>query len=304
MARFPRSVRRLLIGVGTVALIAAACSGSGNGGAKAAGPNSGPELTGATSAPAGLSGATGPADGGATVVDVPAVPPSIVKNARLSLEVDKGGFEKAADQATTIAGEQGGYVESSSSQGSDVRSGRLTLRVPAANFETALADVSQIGHIRLRSVSGKDVTSRFVDLDARIRNARAQETVLLGILKQATTVTATLQVQRTLSDVQLQIEELVGQERSLQNRADLGTIVLDLFEVGGPVRHAVVQAGPSNPQLSQAWVRAKATFFGLLYGIVVSAGVLVPLGLAVLVGLVVSRRVKGRRLRPEPQPEA
>jgi hypothetical protein len=247
---------------------------------------------------------SGGGGGGATIVDVPAVPQSVVKTARLSLEVPRNGFERAADRATAIAGEQGGYVESSSSQGSNVASGRLTLRIPVDRFETALADVSQLGHVRLRSVSGRDVTSKFVDLDARIRNAKAQEEVLLGILHEAKTVTATLQVQRTLSDVQLQIEELVGQERSLRNRADLGTIVLDLFEVGRPAHPTTVSAGISNPRLSEAWTRAKASFFGLLYGIVVSAGVLVPLAIVALVALVAVRRVRERRARPVAEPEA
>ncbi len=287
-----------------IAVLGVACSSSG--GANSAG--GAPAVTGATSGaavsgPSGVS-AGGPVGGGATVVDVPAVPSSVVKVAHLSIEVEKDGFEQAARRATEIAGEQGGYVESSSSQGSDVASGRLTLRIPVDRFETALADVSQLGHIRLRSVSGKDVTSKFVDLDARIRNARAQETVLLGILHEATTVNATLQVQRTLSDVQLQIEELVGEERSLRNRADLGTIVLSLFEVGRPVHHTVVTAGISNPSLGEAWTRAKATFFGLMYGIVVSLGVLVPLGLIGVAAFLVWRRWREHRLQAESGPKA
>jgi hypothetical protein len=234
------------------------------------------------------------------------VQPSIVKTARLSLEVGEHGFTAAANQATAIAGEQGGYVESSSSQGSNVRSGSLTIRVPVERFEAALADVSQLGKIRLRSVSGKDVTSKFVDLEARIRNAKAQEEVLLGILHEATTVNATLEVQRTLSDVQLQIEQLTGEERALQNRAAFGTIVLDLFEVGDskPVHHVVVHSGISNPKLTEAWDRAKATFFGLLYGFIVSAGVLVPLAILALVGLLVWRRLRPRRVEPAASPEA
>ena len=66
----------------------------------------------------------------------------------------------------------------------------------------------------------------------------------------------------------------------------------------------VATAGISNPQLSEAWTRAKATFFGLLYGLVVSAGVLVPLGLVAIAGLFVARRLRERRVAPEPRPEA
>jgi hypothetical protein len=308
MTHFARTARRLLLATSIVAVLAAACNGANSAGDSAASTTGGAAtgitagITGSTSAPAEGSGG-----GGTSVVDVPAAAPSVIKTARLSLEVGKDGFTDAADRATEIAGEEGGFVESSSSQGSDVRSGRLTLRIPVDRFEHALSAVSKLGDIRLRSVSGKDVTSQFVDLEARLRNARAQETVLLGILHQATTVSATLDVQRTLSDVQLQIEQLTGQERSLQNRADMGTIVLELFETGKPPPR-VVEAGITNPKLTEAWTRAKATFFGLLYGIIVSASVVVPLALLSLIALLVWRRVRARTdarpSTPEPAAEA
>jgi hypothetical protein len=303
MTRFARSFLpdACVAVVVSLAFFLSSCSASDGAaqGAAVTGP-----LTGATSG-AAVSGPTdgGPAGGGSSVADVPTVGQSIVKTARLSLEVGDDGFTEAADRATTIAGEQGGYVESASSQGSDVRSGQLTLRIPVDNFEQALSGVSQLGKIRLRSVSGKDVTSKFVDLDARIRNAKAQEEVLLGILHQATTVASTLQVQRTLSDVQLQIEELVGQERALRDRAAFGTIVLDLFETGRD-RHVLAAAGISNPKLGEAWRRAKATFFGMLYGIIVSAAVLIPLAILALAGWIAWRRTRPRAIETAAHPEA
>jgi len=295
MTRFARNALLFVLACSLLAALGAACSS--NGGGASAGTTTGASITGGT-APEPR------APHEADLVDVPVVPSSVIKTAHLSIEVGEDGFTAAADRATAIAGELGGFVESSSSQGSDLRSGRMTLRVPVDRFESALSDVSKLGDVRLRSVSGKDVTSKFVDLDARIRNAKAQEEVLLGILNQAGTVSATLQVQRTLSDVQLQIEELVGQQRSLQNRASFGTISLDLFERGAD-QPIAVSADISNPQLSEAWVRAKATFFGLLYGIIVSASVIVPLGLIALIALFVSRKVKERRMRPaHADPEA
>src|SRR5205807_10158843 len=138
----------------------------------------------------------------------------------------------------------------------------------------------KLGTPVLEEESSRDVTSEFVDLGARLRNARAQEHVLLGILQGATTVSATLEVQRTLSDVQLQIEQLVGQQRALQNRAVLGTIVVDLFEAGKkkPPPAVATVCGTVNPRLAEAWDRAKSVFFGLLYCLVLCLGVAVQLG--------------------------
>ncbi|MFL5797417.1 MAG: DUF4349 domain-containing protein [Actinomycetota bacterium] len=295
MTQFARATSRLLMLSGIVALAAAACTAGGGGGA-----NSAAEPVPGRSAPARPAIGAPPGGGDVAVMaGVPQVGPSIVKTARLSIQVKRGGFQEAYDRASSIAGEQGGFVESSSTEGAKVRSGRLTLRVPADRFEAALSEIAGLGDIRLRSVTGRDVTSRFVDLAARIRNARAQEQVLLGILHTATTVTGTLQVQRTLSDVQLQIEELVGQQRSLQNQAALGTIQVELFEPGLPAHRPAETAGIGSPQLSEAWDRAKAVFFGMIYGIVVSLGVLLPLGALALLALLVWRRARARQAGAE-----
>jgi Domain of unknown function (DUF4349) len=297
MRPFARAIRRLLVLSGVLALAAVACSGGGGGNSNGPLGAAASPVPAASSAPTVGGGGQGQV---AVMAGVPQIGPSIVKTAHLSIQVERGTFQDAYDRASSIAGEQGGYVESSSTQGAKVRSGRLTLRIPADRFEVALSQVSRLGDVRLRSVSGRDVTSRFVDLEARIRNARAQEKVLLAILHTATTVSGTLQVQRTLSDVQLQIEELVGQQRSLQNRAALGTLVVELFEPGLPVHRHVQTTGIVSPQLSEAWDRAKAAFFGLIYGIVVSLGVLLPLAALALLALLAWRRLRPR----QPQVEA
>jgi Domain of unknown function (DUF4349) len=298
MSRAALRTHRMLVAAGVVAALGVACT-SGSGGAQSE-PGAG--APGVTAAEPGTSAAEPMPSAAPFRVDqgVPQIGPSIVKTARVSVQVPRHTFQRAFDEATTIAARYGGFVESSATQGTKSRSGRVTIRVPAEQFESALAAVQRLGDVQLQEVSGQDVTSRFVDLAARIRNARAQEHVLLGILGTATNVSGTLRVQQSLSDVQLQIEELVGQQRALQNRASLGTIELSLFEGGLPVVRTESAGAVVNPKLSEAWRRAKAVFFGLLYGIVVSAGVLIPLGLLALAVWVVVRRV--RRGRPSPRP--
>src|SRR3954470_10136525 len=137
MTNFARTTRRLLLGSSIFAVLAAACAGGGGGTSAGSAPGVTGGTTGASTTGGGVTGgAPEPGGGGgATVVDVPVAGPSVIKTARLSLEVGKDGFADAAERATEIAGEDGGFVESSSSQGSDVRSGRLTLRIPVDRFE-------------------------------------------------------------------------------------------------------------------------------------------------------------------------
>jgi hypothetical protein len=205
-----------------------------------------------------------------------------------------------------IAGAYGGFVESSSSQGVKHRSGSLTIRVPAASFEDALHDLRGVGTVQRQSITGRDVTSQFVDIDARLRNYEAQEKVLLRLLSRATTIEGTLKVQRTLSDVQLLIEELTGERRVLSNRAELSTIEVELFEAGAPPVVQTQTLGIEKPKLSEALTRAEAVFLGLVYGIVVALAVMVPL---TLVGWLPCSWCGGTALefpsvnRPEEQPD-
>jgi uncharacterized protein DUF4349 len=222
---------------------------------------------------------------------LPALQQRVIKRALLDLEVGSGTFEDALDRASVTAGRYGGYVETSSTRGVRVKSGRLVIRVPAINFERAVHALRALGQVQHQTVTGRDVTSRFVDLQARLRNLKTQESVLRRLLANAPTVTATLRVQRVLSDVQLGIEELTGQIDALSEQVDLSTIRLDLFEPGA----APLQAeGVEKPKLRLAFDTAIAAFLGVIYGLVVAIGVLIPLSILAVACLPVYRAVRNR----------
>ncbi len=224
------------------------------------------------------------------------VGPSIVKTAALSVRVPKGSFDDRFGKATEIAGSNGGYVATSSVEDGKTDSGTITVRVPADHFEAALNELRGLGHVDRESVSGQDVTARFVDLAARLRNAQDKVVVLGRLLAKAPTVAATLRVSNTLFNAELQVEELQGQIRALQNRADLGTIQLSLYE-----REPVQQSPPptaTHRTIGGAWKGAVKGFFGVVYSVVVGLGYLVPLTvLLALVALLVWLGVRRARNR-------
>src|SRR5206468_5183843 len=154
--------------------------------------------------------------------------PDIVKTARMAVEVKKGGFETAFDAATMIAARYGGYAQDSSVRGTRARSGNLTIRIPAASFEQAMNDLRRLGSVQGQDISGQDVTSEFVDLNARLRTWQAQESVLLRLMRRATSIESTLRVQNELQDVQFRIEEIKGQLRLLESQTSLATIDVSL----------------------------------------------------------------------------
>jgi hypothetical protein len=215
-----------------------------------------------------------------------------VKTATLEVQVPKGGFDEAFQTAMQVAGRYGGYVQSSSTSGTRVHSGSLTIRVPSTSFDDAMSDLSRLGVPRSRSVSGRDVTSEYVDLNARLRTWEAQEAVLLRLMKRATSVEATLRVQSNLQDVQFRIEQIKGQLRVLENQTDLATIDLSLHEPGAVMPLQQRPLDDERPSLAEAWTKAVDGFLGVLYATVVGLGYLIPVAVIAAAIWFAVRRVR------------
>ena len=234
--------------------------------------------------------------GGAGVTAIGALPPmglDVVKTSQLTIEVGKNSFGQAFEAATLVAGRYGGYVESSSMAGTKSHSGDLTIRIPAASFDDAMRDLRALGTVERQSIRGQVVTSQFIDLQARLRTWEAQEAVLLGLMKQANSIEATLRVQSELQDVQFRIEQIRGELRVLEDQTQLATIQVSMHEAGTPVVTPET-ASAERPSLSEAWRHAVDGFLGVVYVTVVGLGYLVPLTLLAFAVWVGYRRFRPR----------
>jgi len=247
-----------------------------------------------------LSLASGPADEVEILSnfgDVTAIGPDIVKTAQVSLEVKKGSFQNAFDAASVIAGSYGGYVQDSSMAGTKSKSGSLTIRIPSARFEEAMSDLRRLGTVESQSISGQDVTSQFVDLEARLRTWQTQEAVLLRLMRRATSIEATLRVQNQLQEVQFKIEQIKGQLRVLENQTSLATIQIGIREAGAPI---VEHGGVESPSLGEAWDKALAGFLGVVYAVVVGLGYLIPALAIAAAAWFGYRRLRARPVASQP----
>jgi hypothetical protein len=227
----------------------------------------------------------GPQTAGQT--GLPPIGPNVIKTADLRVEVRRNTLRDAVGEVTAVAGRHGGFVLSTQVSGARARSGVLVIRVPADRFELALSEIRGLGTKVLgETISGRDVGQEFIDLEARLRNWRAQEVVLLRLMDRAQSVTDTIRVQRELQQVQLEIETIRGRLRYLQDQTTLSTISVGLREAG-PV--------PARPgTLAKAWARAVQTFLAIVSGAIVAAGAVLPFALLLLVGVIVFRLVRPR----------
>ena len=221
-----------------------------------------------------------------------AMPERVIKTADLQLEVEDGQLSRAMREGREIAEAAGGFILSTSVDGADRKRGEFTLRVPAGDFEETLSALEDLGTVTGEDVRGQDVSQEFVDLEARLRNATAQEEVLFRLYDRSTTIADTIRVQRELEDVQLEIERLRGRLRFLEDRTDLSTISVSVAEAGA----VTAAAGP----FEKAWDNARDTFVGVVSGVIVGAGFVLPLAALALLAYVVFRVLKPRLPRVAP----
>lgn len=264
----------------------AACTGADEApsfGGKAAAPEAeGPDET-VSRGPAPLAEQGPDVSGG----ELPTIGPKVIKTARVRLEVKRGGFLDALREATSVAGAYGGFVVSSSVEGEKARRGSLVIRIPAERFELALADIHDLGTVERETVTGEDVGQEFIDLEARLRNLRAHEGVMLQLYGRAQTIPESIRVQKEVTSVQLRIEEIEGRLRYVRDQAAFGTISIGLVETG---------AAPDAPAgvIERSWQRAVDVVLAIVSAVIVSLGFIVPIGLVGLLVLPFVRRLRAR----------
>ena len=155
----------------------------------------------------------------------------IIYTANLTLESkDYDAARAALDKALADAD---GTMESSneSTYTGSSRSLSLTLRVPQEHYASFLAAAAQAGNLVNRSEQAEDVTSQYVDLEARLANLKAQRTRLQELQASADNLSDLLEIESSLSDVQYQLESYQSQLDWYSDQVECCTVYISLDEV-------------------------------------------------------------------------
>src|SRR5271167_4336710 len=159
------------------------------------------------------------------------VGPMIVQTA--SLNILATNYDEASAAIEKLAAAHGGYVEKlgASAQTGNARAFSATLRIPAKQLDGFLADVRKLGHVEREDRANEEVSDQYVDLQARLKSARATEQRLIELLKTRTgKLEDVLEAERELARIRSEIESMQGQSALLVHRVNYATVEVNLNE--------------------------------------------------------------------------
>lgn len=163
----------------------------------------------------------------------------IIYTAKMTLAVYQ--VESALGAVERIAKEQGGFLATRADRS-------ITIRVPRDKFESTLAMIEKTGDVLHRDVQATDVTEEFVDLEIRIKNARAMRERLTKLLEKAP-VKEALEIEKELGRVTEELERFEGRLKLLSDKIAYSTITVEYNGRGSSIQ-------PTSIRLPFPWLGA------------------------------------------------
>jgi Domain of unknown function (DUF4349) len=228
-----------------------------------------------------------------------AAPTMVIRTGQAFIEVDK--VDPAILKIRQLAAQVGGYIANSSISGGrdQIRQATLELKIPAPRYEQAVGSLSTIGKVETVNSTAQDVGEEFVDVTARVSNARRLEERLITLLSTRTgKLDEVLRVERELARVREEIERYEGRLRFLSTRVATSTLTITVHEPA-----PILGNNPGVNPIAAAVRRAWKNFVALIASLIESLGIVIPLALFGFAGLLGYRRWKKSRTTVHSEPK-
>jgi hypothetical protein len=228
-----------------------------------------------------------------------AQPRKIVYTATLELLVDD--LDKVEQELTQLVAQENGYIAKSELHGSTgaPRWGQWTVRIPVDHYGAFKDAAVKLGEMRRATSDSDDITDRYYDLKAHLKNDQVEEEGLRKLLLEKSAggkLEDILAVRRELRTVRGQIEQQQGQMQRWDKETALATITLNIHDRKDYVPPASPGLQASIGRTFEGSLSALQTFGrGLILTVVALAPWLPVLALVIVPSWVWLRRVRTKR---------
>ncbi len=189
----------------------------------------------------------------------------VIKTGEMNFEVEN--LDRARKKILLSVKSLGGYVaeENQSNENGSRTEYVLKLRIPAKNFDRLLDSVSSGARkIDVKDISVKDVTTEFIDVKARLANAKVLEDTYLGMLKKAGKISDMLEIESKVTEIRTQIDSTQGVLNYLSRQTELGSLNLVFYtqQVAQESDNSIWSRFKGS--FGDGWGALQSLFFGLI----------------------------------------
>ena len=241
-------------------------------------------------------------------------PEKLIYSASATVETTE--FDQTVEKLTALVAEYGGFVESSSINGSNYysqsrgysseRYASYVIRVPSDRFSTLMSSLSTLGNVPYSHTYTENITAQYYDTDARLTAYKTQETRLLEMMEIAETVEDLISIEEKLTELRYKIESLQSTLNNWDRQVSYSSLNLEVQEVIEYTPESRMSYGQELAlALTNGLKRTGEFFKDLLLTLVGALPALVILAvvLAILIPVWKKRR-KVRRMKKNPPAES
>ncbi len=166
--------------------------------------------------------------------DVEASSRKLIKNR--TMDVQTVEYDQFVQNLKSYVSSYGGYIESSSESGnsyysSSLRYADFTIRIPSDYYDDFADAVGNLATVTYSYEYVNDVTSTYVDIEARLTALTTERDSFLQLMEKAETVEEILQIQSYLTDVNYEIESYQARLNSYDDQISYSTFYIYVSEV-------------------------------------------------------------------------
>jgi len=129
---------------------------------------------------------------------------------------------QAEKQAKAIVEQKTGYIQNT--HGEQGKSFNLSIRVPQNQYVPALLELRKVGVVISENENVQDVTTEFIDNQARLDNLHKLRNRIQLLLNRADRIEDLLKIERELNRTQSEIDRLEGRMKYLKGQVDYASI--------------------------------------------------------------------------------
>ena len=260
--------------------------------------------TAAMSKPSAAGSALGATADSAEMPNTSEFAAKIIKTVSMNTETKE--YDNAISELDRLITENGGFVESSSTNGQSLdyngvyrRSAKYTIRIPAEKLNDFLSASQQLLNVTYSHSTSENITAEYYDIQSRLEVLRTERDALNGMLEKATDVDSMLSIRDRLYNVIEEIESYETRLRVYDSLVSYSTVHMTVDEV---VEYTKVQVEEPTwgerlvEAFKESWENFADGFQDFTVGFLYAIPTLLVLG-AIATGVILILRAIIRRRR-------